>query len=225
MKSATAFLIFWCLQQPMTFKLPEKAAEQDINTSVKALNDRIAEYGYRDVTAASDGKTIQVSSVTPFNNNVRAKIYKLATVKAEAELRFIYPMSQAEQEQYRPGEAAPKGTKWVKEPRGWFVIREEPCFSLKGAVYCRPKKKDGIYDNQVAGDAHMEFGSSVSQKLMALPREDLAKMRLFVDGQLVDIGGNVVPDTKRFRWVIGNLDGWDLLSISINHPLSLALTH
>lgn len=227
MNLALVFLLCAQSQQPMSFNAPEGAKTEDLLATSTALGRRISEYGYKDITVkpSKDGKQIQVFSEAPFNNNVRAKIYQLATIQAKSlELRFIYPLTQAESEQFRPGEAAPKHAKWLKWKGGLVLVRESPQYEINGEVKWLPKKSEGIYDKHVVDAAHLSFSEGTADALYRLPKEIVVKVRLFVDGNMIDLGGNIYPMPKSFKWVIGNLDGWDTLGPSINNPLPLALS-
>lgn len=227
MKLALLLLVCWQSPQPMSFKAPEGAKEEDLKATAEALSRRISEYGYRDITVkpSKDGKLIQVFSEAPFNNNVRGKLYQLATVQAkDLELRFVYPLTQAESEQFKPGEAAPKGAKWLKWKGGFILVRESPTYDINKEVKWFPKKAEGTYDKQVMDAAHLSFAEGTADALYRMHKDVVVKIRLFVDGNLIDLGGNIFPQPKSFKWVIGNLDGWDTLGPSINHPLPLALS-
>lgn len=223
---AIAFLIG--LQQPMTFKAPQGADPKDVVQCAKAITARIAEYGYKEITAApsEDRKSIVVNSASPFNNPVRSKVYRMATTPMQTvELRFAYPLTPAEAEQYPPGGAAPKGTTWLKWSGGIALMRNEPVYSVREAILWYPQKKDGVYDQQIGNSMHLEFGEGIASKLFKIPKNEIVKVRLFIDGQLVDLGGNLYPQEKLFKWTIDKQDGWDVLGVCVNHPMTLALSH
>jgi hypothetical protein len=227
MRLMLAILAYAFLAQQITVKIPENAKEQEIQESVKALSGRIAQYGYRDlsVSAGQDKRSLLITSPIPVSDVMQVRLNQLMALKAsEMEVRFIYPISQAELEQFKPGEAAPKGVNWIKWKGGWAPVRQEPTISVKGHVTWYPKKISGMYDKDVVGEQHLSFDATVSKRLSEIPAQQIAYTRLFVDGQMIEIGGSLYQNPKNTRWTIGIQGDWDILGPTINNPIPLALS-
>lgn len=227
MRLALAIFISVLLAQEVQLKIPDGVKEQEVQDSVKALSARISQYGFKElaVSVGADKQHLTVKSAAPITDMLNMRLKQLSAIKAqEIDLRFVYEMSQAETEQFKPGGAAPKGVKWIHWKGGWASFLEEPSFSVKGQIIWYPKKKSGIYDKEIFGESHLSFGQVISKKLVDIPAPQIAKMRLFVDGELIEMGGMFYQNPRNARWVIGVWGDWDTLGPSVNNPMPFGLT-
>lgn len=108
------------LQQAATFEGPADANPEALTAAAKSLAARAEAFGYKGVTATvRDGKIVVTSDA--FTEEMGWNVSRLAGIPGKrVEIRTLYVMSQAEQEQFKPGTTrdtiveakAPTGARW-----------------------------------------------------------------------------------------------------------------
>lgn len=225
MNLAIAILVLLA-QEKLTFKLPANTPDPVVKETAKAIKARISEYGYREIWVREETGQIALESKIPFTEAMKPKLEEFSLRKANSvEIRFVYPMTTAEFEQFKPGEQAPRGSSWYKWPGGWLILRDSPVLQVSGKLTWHPAKQSaginvGPFNENIA---HLAWNEAVTKQLLEY-KDQIPKCRLFVDGDFVDARINITWTQPTMKWTMGNPEGWEILGVCINHPLPVQLT-
>jgi hypothetical protein len=70
---------------------------------------------------------------------------------------------------------------------------------------------------------HLAWTESAT-KLLQEHSKQIPKCRLMIDGCFIEGGINVTFTRNTMKWTFQNPEHWEILGVSINHPIPLQLT-
>ena len=105
-------------QDSLLLEGPEKANPVEMKKAAKSLQKRCLDYGFEGVSAKlvyrGTKKVIEVSGRAELTKEMKESILRLASLAGnDLSFRQKYRLSAAQEEQFKPGERAPKGTEWI----------------------------------------------------------------------------------------------------------------
>lgn len=261
MAQTLAILAFLTLQaEPakLSFETPAGAKKEDCLKTAKSIQARAAGYGFKGITTAleqrGDTTIVVITSEIPYTEAARSVLTKFATrPAAQVEVRALYEMSGAEQQQYAAPELAklnaavsPPNTEWLR------VIDAQLAATSDGAVLLRKgfrlSKEDLVRPK--SGDREMENVREIMfWKLGEGGRKRLAETKLLphgeafnttmlwlvIDGQALplryqetpgteyDKAGREVKYLKTGLYLRDDSRMWGVIDLFIQNPLPFAL--
>jgi len=213
-------------QDKIVFKAAKDSKPEELKETAKAIHARISEYGYKEILVWEGIDKITLESPISFEASMRPKLEQFALKRASSvEIRFVYPMTPAEAEQFKPLVGAPKGAVWENTSVGWIPFRDAPILKVSKMVTWKPST--GI-QSVTAGpfnenQAHLAWNEAATKQLLEY-KDMIPKCRLFLDGEYVDARVNITWTKPTMKWTLGNPEGWDVTGVCLNHPLSIQLT-
>lgn len=262
MLRALAFLAAISLQaaEPakLYFEVPKDAKKEDAAKAAKALQTRVAGYGFKGISAAveprGEGLAVVVTSEIPFTQAARNIITKFATRPATSvELRVLYPMSGAEEQQYGIPNAAklkdalsPPGSEWSPVVDTQLVTSKEESVLLRKELrlsreeFTKPKPGDKKEFNE-SENPHYKLTDSGRKKMVdakLLPHGQPFRttiLWLAIDGAALPMEYTETPkmeyDAKgrEVKWIRSELylrndvQMFGVIDLLIQNPLPFAL--